>query len=76
MVSHKEKLRTKLNKQKMLLAAKKNLKCVGCGCTQHNPCYDNDARTCTWVFKYTKGTKGICSLCLNTPGIMLKYTKN
>lgn len=58
--------------------------CVHCGCTDANACVDSEGGgTCRWVITNPTYMLGICSSCINIPGIstelktaILKESKN
>lgn len=54
-----EKLIALLNEQQQL----KEATCVGCGCTDHNACVDENRTPCSWLKVNRETGLGVCSSC-------------
>jgi hypothetical protein len=39
------------------------LTCIGCGCTEHEKCTDDDQKPCHWLATDASDNTGVCSKC-------------
>jgi hypothetical protein len=43
------------------------IRCVGCGCTDSNPCIDLAGQTCSWSVVNEETGAGLCTVCAMKP---------